>query len=143
VPRLLWAGEAAGVSFEGEFFAFENLCSFPKPDNAQTLPIHVGGASKAAAVRAGRRGDGYFPGGRLTAEQRAGQIEIMRTAGSEAGRDAGALEYTRWGAVDVSEADVDAYAEKGVTRLVVGPSAADRRGQRDEISALAERLKLG
>lgn len=143
VLRLLWAGDQAGVSFDGEFFAFENMCSFPKPCNAQALPIHVGGSSKAAAVRAGRRGDGYFPGGRLTAEQRAGQIEIMRTAASEAGRDAGALEYTRWGPIDVSEADVAAYAEKGVTRLVVGPSTADPREQRGEISALAERLKLG
>jgi probable F420-dependent oxidoreductase len=143
VLRLLWAGEAAGVSFDGEFFAFENICSFPKPYNAQALPIHVGGSSTAAAVRAGRRGDGYFPGGRLTAEQRAAQIEIMRTAASEAGRDAGALEYTRWGAIDVSEPEVAAYAEQGVTRLVVGPSTADPREQRDEISALTERLKPG
>jgi hypothetical protein len=43
----------------------------------------------------------------------------------------------------MSEADVAAYAEKGVTRLVVGPSTADPREQRDEISALAGRLKPG
>lgn len=67
----------------------------------------------------------------------------MRTAASEAGRGAGALEYTHWGAIDVSKADVAAYAEQGVTRLVVGPSTADPREQRDEISALAERLKPG
>jgi probable F420-dependent oxidoreductase len=143
VLRLLWAEDRAGVSFDGEFFTFENICSFPKPYHAPTLPIHVGGSSKAAAVRAGRRGDGYFPGGRLTARQRAAQMEIMRTTAIEAGRDAGALEYTRWGLIDVSQADVDAYAEKGVTRLVVGPSSADPREQRDELSALAERLKLG
>jgi probable F420-dependent oxidoreductase len=143
VLRLLWAGDQAGVSYDGEFFAFENICSFPKPCHAQTLPIHVGGSSQAAAIRAGRRGDGYFPGGRLTAQQRASQIQIMRTAATEAGRDADALEYTRWGPIDVSQADVDAYAEKGVTRLVVGPSTTDPREQRDELSALADRLKLG
>jgi probable F420-dependent oxidoreductase len=143
VLRLLWAGDQAGVSFDGEFFTFEDICSFPKPCNVQTLPIHVGGSSKAAAVRAGRRGDGYFPGGRLTAEQRAGQIEIMRTAAVAAGRDPSALEYTRWGPIDVSEAEVHAYAAKGITRLVVGPSTADPNEQRDQVSALAERLKLG
>ena len=143
VLRLLWAGDQAGVSFNGEFFTFENICSFPKPHNARTLPIHVGGSSKAAAARAGRRGDGYFPGGRLTARQRTGQIEIMRTAAVEAGRDADALEYTRWGPIDMSEADVDAYAENGITRLVVGPSTSDPREQRDEVSAFAGRLKLG
>jgi len=73
VLRLLWTGGESGVSFDGEFFAFQNMCSFPKPHNAETLPIHVGGSSKAAARRAGRRGDGYFPGGRLTADERASQ----------------------------------------------------------------------
>jgi probable F420-dependent oxidoreductase len=53
VLRLLWAGDQAGVSFDGEFFTFENICSFPKPYHAPTLPIHVGGSSKAAAVRRG------------------------------------------------------------------------------------------
>src|SRR5882757_10557034 len=31
VLRLLWAGGADGVSFEGEFFSFDRLASFPKP----------------------------------------------------------------------------------------------------------------
>jgi hypothetical protein len=39
--------------------------------------------SAAAARRAGRRGDGYFPGGRLTAAERAGWVELMRTAAAE------------------------------------------------------------
>ncbi|HXL90868.1 MAG TPA: LLM class flavin-dependent oxidoreductase [Streptosporangiaceae bacterium] len=95
--RLLWAGDEHGVSYSGEFFSFTSLCSFPKPWNTTTLPVHVGGSSPAAARRAGRRGDGYFPGGRLTAAQRASQVELMRAAAAEAGRDPAALEYTRWG----------------------------------------------
>ncbi|MEU0485244.1 TIGR03619 family F420-dependent LLM class oxidoreductase, partial [Streptosporangium sp. NPDC006013] len=62
VMRLLWAGGEDGVSFTGEFFAFDDLCSFPKPHGITHLPIHIGGSSRAAARRAGRRGDGYFPG---------------------------------------------------------------------------------
>jgi DNA-binding transcriptional MerR regulator len=54
-----------------------------------------------------------------------------------------ALEYTRWGAIDMTAADVEARAEEGVTRLVAGVSAADPDGQRAEISALAGRLGLG
>ncbi|MFI6041303.1 TIGR03619 family F420-dependent LLM class oxidoreductase [Nocardia sp. NPDC051321] len=65
VLRLLWSGGADGVSFDGEFFAFDALVSFPKPLGASLLPIHIGGSSRAAARRAGRRGDGYFPGGML------------------------------------------------------------------------------
>ena len=62
VLRLLWSGDENGVSFDGEFFSFTSLCSFPKP--LGRLPVHVGGSSRAAARRAGLRGDGYFPGGR-------------------------------------------------------------------------------
>jgi probable F420-dependent oxidoreductase len=61
VLRLLWAGDADGVSYDGEFYSFTELCSFPKPYQASTLPIHVGGSSLASARRAGLRGDGYFP----------------------------------------------------------------------------------
>src|SRR5271169_1491170 len=47
VLRLLWSGDENGVSFDGEFFSFTRLCSFPKPlGNAGVLPIHVGGSSR-------------------------------------------------------------------------------------------------
>jgi probable F420-dependent oxidoreductase len=64
VLRALWAGDATGTTFHGEFYSFENVTSYPKP--LQMLPVHIGGSSPAAARRAGRRGDGYFAGGRLT-----------------------------------------------------------------------------
>ena len=69
VLRALWAGDASGTSFSGEFYSFEHATSFPKP--LQMLPIHIGGSSTAAARRAGRRGDGFFPDGQLTPAERA------------------------------------------------------------------------
>jgi alkanesulfonate monooxygenase SsuD/methylene tetrahydromethanopterin reductase-like flavin-dependent oxidoreductase (luciferase family) len=39
VLRLLWAGGKEGVSFNGEFFSFQNMCSFPKPYRVSTLPV--------------------------------------------------------------------------------------------------------
>jgi probable F420-dependent oxidoreductase len=142
VLRLLWAGDERGVSHSGEFFSFTSLCSFPKPWNATTLPVHVGGSSLAAARRAGRRGDGYFPGGRLTPAERASQAGLMREAAAEAGRDPAALEYTRWGSTGLSPADVETHARNGTTRLVVGPSSTDLTEQLAEISAFADRRKL-
>jgi probable F420-dependent oxidoreductase len=140
VLRLLWAGDATGVSYDGEFFSFERLCSFPKPYQAITLPVHVGGSSRAAARRAGRRGDGYFPGGRLTAAEREEQLALMRAAADEAGRNPASLEYTRWGSMDASTDEVEAQASAGVTRLVVSPSAGSQAEQLDELTAFAERL---
>jgi len=67
----------------------------------------------------------------------------MRTAAVQAGRDPDVLEYTRWGSIDMSADDVNAHARNGTTRLVVGVTSLDPREQRDEISAFADRLKLG
>ncbi|MET7328495.1 LLM class F420-dependent oxidoreductase [Nonomuraea sp. NPDC005650] len=142
VLRLLWEGDEKGVSFDGEFFGFDDVTSYPKPHSATHLPIHIGGSSRVAARRAGRRGDGYFPGGRLTPEERATQWELARTAAAEAGRDPGALEYTRWGSIDLSAEQVEALAAQGVTRLVVSPASAEPEQQRAEMSAFAERFAL-
>jgi alkanesulfonate monooxygenase SsuD/methylene tetrahydromethanopterin reductase-like flavin-dependent oxidoreductase (luciferase family) len=142
VLRLLWAGDENGVSYAGEFFSFTNLCSYPKPYRVAGLPIHVGGSSRAAARRAGRRGDGYFPGGALMPQERSAQLEVMRMAALEAGRDPATLDYTRWGSIEMTPEGVEARARQGITRLVVGTSATDLNQQRVEISALADRLRL-
>ena len=143
VLRLLWGGDAAGVSYSGEFFSLSEACSFPKPYGGRILPIHVGGSSLAAARRAGRRGDGYFPGGRLTLEQRAEQITVMRAEAAAAGRDPAALEYTRWGQIDMTADEVGARASQGVTRLIVSPSSTELPGIQAELSSFAQRLGLG
>jgi len=112
VLRLLWAGGEDGVSFDGEFFRFDDLCSFPKPYHGGHLPIHVGGSSRAAARRAGRRGDGYFPGGALGPAERAAQRELVRSTAVRAGRDPEALDYTRWGSIDLTAERVEAFAAR-------------------------------
>jgi len=141
VLRLLWAGGADGVSHAGEFFTLDAVCSFPKPIGGE-MPIHVGGSSAPAARRAGRRGDGYFPGGLLTPDERRRQFELARAAASEAGRDPDALQYTRWGSIGMSEEDAEHLAGQGVTRLVVSPTTADPVAQRAEMAAFAERFAL-
>ncbi|GAA4724121.1 TIGR03619 family F420-dependent LLM class oxidoreductase [Phytohabitans rumicis] len=142
VLRLLWAGGEEGVSFHGEFFAFDNACSFPKPYGGGTLPVHIGGSSRAAARRAGRRGDGYFPGGALTPDERARQLDLARSAAAGAGRDPDALEYTRWGSIDMPPERVEAFAAQGVTRIVVAATADDPAEQHDQMSVFAERFGL-
>ncbi|WP_410636508.1 LLM class F420-dependent oxidoreductase [Amycolatopsis sp. cmx-4-83] len=141
VLRALWAGDESGVGFEGEFYCFDDVCVYPKP--LAELPIHVGGSSSAAARRAGVRGDGFFPGGRLTAEERRRQLSIARAAAVSVGRDPGLLEYTRWGSLDMSVEDVEALASEGVTRVVVSPGTAEVGRRRDEMGAFASRFGLG
>ena len=138
VLRKLWAGGPEGVSHRGEFFAFDEICIYPKPATRQ-LPIHVGGSSRAAARRAGRRGDGYFPGGMLAPAERIAQLEVMRSSAADAGRDPSSVQYTRWGSIDMPATRVEGFAEQGVDRLVVTPSIGPVRDQLDELSEFAER----
>jgi probable F420-dependent oxidoreductase len=141
ILRALWAGDATGTSFAGEFYSFDDVTSYPKP--LAPLPIHVGGSSLAAARRAGRRGDGFFPGGRLTPAERLAQIDLVRATARDAGRDPGALEYTRWGSIDMEPAQAEAYAAQGVDRLVVGTTSTDLDEQRRQLEAFATRHHLG
>ncbi|WP_424529458.1 TIGR03619 family F420-dependent LLM class oxidoreductase [Sphaerisporangium viridialbum] len=142
VMRLLWAGGEDGVSFAGEFFTFDDLCQFPKPYGVTHLPIHIGGSSRAAARRAGRRGDGYFPGGALDPNERAIQLDLARSTAIEAGRNPETLEYTRSGPIDMTIDQVEEFAAQGVTRIVVSATATEPDRQREELSAFAQRFAL-
>ncbi|MFQ6398320.1 LLM class F420-dependent oxidoreductase [Nocardia sp. KC 131] len=140
VLRLLWSGGPEGVGYHGEFFDFDNLCSFPKPYGVTELPIHIGGSSRAAARRVGQRGDGYFAGGMLAENERDLQMELARKTAVEAGRDPGALEYTRWGSIDISAEQLQEFTDHGVARVVVNLTTADPGRQHDQMSEFAERF---
>ena len=115
VMRELW--KADGVSYEGEFVNFENLSSNPKPTNG-SVPIHIGGHSEAAAKRAGRMGDGFFP----AKGDMAQLMDIARQTAADNGRDPAALDMTGvhpgiFG--DDPAAAVEEAASWGIHRLVV------------------------
>jgi probable F420-dependent oxidoreductase len=88
--RALWSQERA--SFEGRTISFHDCYLRPQPPNG-TIPVHVGGHSAAAARRAGRIGDGYFPFG-VARDQVAPLFEVMRVSAEEAGRDPSGIELT-------------------------------------------------
>src|SRR5438270_13422375 len=85
--RALWSQERA--SFTGRFVTFNDVFCRPRPA-AGRIPIVVGGDTVAAARRAGRLGDGYFPARGAPAEL----FDEMRRAAVAAGRDPGGIEIT-------------------------------------------------
>ncbi len=88
VMRALWEG--GKTNFDGEYFNFQECISRPRPANG-TVPIIVGGHTKAAARRAGRLGDGFFPGS-AGIDEVAELITIVRQTAEDNGRDPDAIE---------------------------------------------------
>jgi probable F420-dependent oxidoreductase len=140
------------VSFEGEFFRFENLTIGPRP--AKPMDIWLGGFAPAGLRRAGRYADGWLASFITPDEARYGR-EAIQAAAAEAGRE---IEEDHFGisiaiATDgipaelaavarerrpgVDPADlipqgwaqtrtlIERYVDAGLTKFVVRPVAAD------------------
>jgi probable F420-dependent oxidoreductase len=88
--RALWAGDDA--AYDGEFVSFAGVSSNPKPFGS-SVPFVIGGHSKAAAMRAGRLGDGFFPG-RGSLPELAEMFDVVRQTAADAGRDPIGIELT-------------------------------------------------
>jgi len=136
--RTLWSGELC--SFEGEFTSFSDVASNPKPING-TIPIVVGGHSPAAARRAGRLGDGFFPGKGNIAEL----TDIVRQSAADAGRDPEAIEVTfgHPGVLgDDPAAAFEELADAGVSRTIV-PSLVFHGNFAETLPEWGAKLGLG
>ncbi|MDD9918840.1 MAG: LLM class F420-dependent oxidoreductase [Rhodospirillaceae bacterium] len=106
----LWATDRS--TYESDFIKFTDVHSQPKPVN-RSIPIIVGGHSKAAARRAGRLGDGFFPARGASPEL----IDLVRRTAEEHGRDPNAIEITASLPEDLDM--IPELAASGVTRLLV------------------------
>jgi probable F420-dependent oxidoreductase len=128
--RALWSTDE---TFEGRYFRFREARSYPKPV-AGAIPIVVGGHTKAAARRAGRLADGFFPA--------RGDLPVLfdevRSAAKAAGRDAGAIELTAGGPPTVEF--VQQLEDMGVSRLVVPPPAFDPSDVKRALGELSDSL---
>jgi len=113
--RALWGADS--VTHDGEFVSFDGVSSNPKPP-AGSVPIVIGGHSPIAARRAGRIGDGFFPGGGDVSEL----IDIARQTAADHDRDPMAIEITTGGEKLLGDDPVGGAQElrdMGVGRAIV------------------------
>lgn len=118
--RAAWGEQPA--SYDGEMVSFGDVYVQPRPVDGQ-VPIVVGGHSDAAARRAGRLGDGFFPG-RARDDELVHLLGAMRAAATEAGRDPDAIEVTVVGVALFGDDPLGAvrrYEELGIHRLLIPP----------------------
>ncbi|MCP3856971.1 MAG: LLM class F420-dependent oxidoreductase [Actinomycetia bacterium] len=113
VLRVLWRDDEA--SFDGQFTSLDRALMFPKPAQPNGVPIHIGGHSPAAARRAGRLGDGFFPA-RATPDTLPPLLAELNRAAEEVGRDPSSVEITAGSAFGMAEAE--RFAELGAERIM-------------------------
>lgn len=122
VLREVWAPSAdpEKSTFHGRFTSFDDCIVRPRPANG-TVPIVIGGHSPAAARRAGRRGDGFFPASG-TIEELRDLFALARAEAEAAGRDPDALELLASGAARPGpklDERIEQLAELGVSHVVL------------------------
>lgn len=137
VMRKLWAD--GDTEHSGEFFNFPRVNSYPKPPGG-SVPIHIGGHSKAAVMRAGKLGDGFQPLG-LTGEDLDDAIKLMRETASNAGRDPNAIELTLGNGLTIfDEAALESAEAVGAQRVALGTGASDINEMSEQLQEFASKF---
>jgi probable F420-dependent oxidoreductase len=137
VMRTIWtAGERA--SFDGRFFSFHDVDPSPRPAQPLGPPITIGGASLAAARRAGRLGHGLIP---LDCEPERIQrlIDVARKEAVHGGWDTSLLELTVQ--FDADPSRLRRLLDTGAHRVVLtAPASGDLGELADAVKAANELL---
>lgn len=131
--KALWTEPVA--SYAGRHVRFERVKCNPRPARAEGVPVHVGGHSEAAARRAGRLAEGFLPLG-VDPAGLARLRKVMEEAAREAGRDPAVIEVSCIGPADADVAQ--AYADAGITRMIVAALESDLEGTRAVMGKFSE-----
>jgi len=83
--KALWT--EARVTFDGEFWQLKDAAMEPKPAQKPHPPVWFGANAEPALRRAVRLGDGFFGAGSAPTASFAAQVQIVRQALAEAGRE--------------------------------------------------------
>jgi probable F420-dependent oxidoreductase len=116
VCRRLWTEPV--IEHHGTHFDFGPVAFEPKPVQ-QPIPIHIGGEGPRALGRVARTGDGWLGMGH-SIESAGALIRSLHDELDRVGRPRSAVEVTVSGPCE-SPADVDAWTDLGVDRLIVRP----------------------
>jgi probable F420-dependent oxidoreductase len=136
VMRALWGAEEP--RFAGKYSRFEGMKFSPRPLQTPSIPLVIGGVSRAAIRRAARLGDGWQPLG-LSPEALGQGIAALRDEARACGRDAAkipvsiamTLAAARAGRHALGTAPSEivknarAYADVGVDTLIISAGTSD------------------
>lgn len=122
--RSLWSEGAS--EYSGEFYQWSELESQPKPMQGDRVPIICGGQVPAAARRAARFGDGYYP---VTGSNLPELLDALHDECKQIGRDPSEIEITT--TCPPSADEVKALEDQGVSRVIFGNGARGAEMERN------------
>jgi probable F420-dependent oxidoreductase len=140
VMRAMWGEQPA--RFAGRFFDVPEVHCVPRPMQSDGVPLVVGGDSVHAARRAGRSGDGWFPGF-PSPEALAPLVDTMMAAAEANGRDGRTIALSTSYTTDEAALErlrtlgFDHFTVAVPAHKIVGPGALDAA-----LEALAKRIGL-
>ena len=139
VMRTLWRDHLA--EHHGRYIDFMPVRCDPHPANGTSIPVHIGGHHLAAARRAGRIGDGFFPAiypNSAVPDRLPVLIDTMKKAAQEAGRREANIQITSGGARTAEAAKW--YVDLGVHRLVIQARSRDQTSLREELERFSDEV---
>jgi probable F420-dependent oxidoreductase len=133
--KELWTKPEA--AFEGRYYRFPPVRSYPKPRQHPHPPVLLGGAAPNVLQRVVAWGDGWLPN-RITPEQLAERRATLDRLARDAGRDPAGLTISVYGQPP-DRALVRRLLDAGATRVVVRPEAVGSEAEMDrQLERIAE-----
>jgi probable F420-dependent oxidoreductase len=140
VMKLLWTPGRS--SFRGTYFSFDEVEAYPGPYRPGGLPVLIGGGGGPATRRLVTRGDGWHGIG-MEPNAVAAHCRVLRDRLKEAGRNLAGFPLQMRLHVDASDLDTAAwrdraaaYAEAGLTDLVLAPQTREKDAHRRWLETL-------
>ena len=152
VMRALWTQE--DPRFEGKYSHFAGMKFSPKPIQKPSIPLVIGGVSRAAVRRAARLGDGWQPLG-LSPEALGQEIAWLHEEALGYGRKLSQIPVSiamgleapasrRRHALGKDPAEIlrnaEAYARLGVETLVISANTSDPREAQSALEMVAREV---
>ena len=150
--KLCWTEPR--ITFAGRFWQLDGAAMDPKPFQKPYPPLWIGGSHPNAVRRALRYGNGFFGAGSSTTEQFTQQVQVLRAAMAEAGKDPATFQIAKRVYITIDDdqarahASVDAalkriYGASGLAKIAVyGPPSACIAGLREVADAGAELIQF-
>jgi probable F420-dependent oxidoreductase len=154
VMRTLWNAE--DPRFDGRYSRFAGMKFSPKPIQKPSIPIVIGGISRAAIRRAARVGDGWQPLG-LSPDALGQGMAALRKEAQAAGRDVTKIPVSiamsitastpRRYALGTEPAEIvrnaKAFASLGVETLIISANTSDPSEARSALDMVAREVLPG